>query len=100
MSSLTKGTFSSASARYRSSIGGIETIGEAIIFSAGIAVIFLILIVADIVAPTLLLASPSSLTIPFFSSAGYNGRHFPTERLFPVISTISPDTTSSNFIES
>ena len=90
LSPLIKGTLSNASARYLSSIGGIASNGATTTFSAATAFIFLTEIVSPIAIPELFLPNPSILIIPFPSSDGYNGRHFATVLLLPLISITSP----------
>ncbi len=94
------GTLSSASARYRSSIGGMASSGATIAFSAGTAFIFRIITVSPMAIPELFLTSPSILIIPFPSSEGYNGRHFAVVLLLPRISTTSPVETERESIVS
>ena len=87
---MINGTLSKASARYLSSIGGIASSGATTTFSAATALIFLTEIVSPIAIPELFLPSPSILIIPLPSSDGYNGRHFATVLLLPLISITSP----------
>ena len=94
------GTLSNASAKYLSSIGGIDSNGATITFSAGGALIFLIVTVSLIATPELFLINPSILITPLPSSDGYNGRHFATVFLLPLISIISPVDASNTSIAS
>jgi len=70
LSPLIKGTLSNASARYRSSIGGMASNGATIIFSAATALIFFTEILSPIAIPELFRPNPSILIIPFPSSDG------------------------------
>ena len=100
LSPLIRGTLSSASARYLSSIGGIASSGATITFSAGIAFIFLTTTVSPIATPELFRTRPSTRIIPLPSSEGYSGRHFATVRRLPLISTTSPVEAVRESIES
>jgi len=61
---LINGTLSRASAKYRSSMGGIASNGATMTFSAGTALIFLTITVSPIATPALFLTRPSTLIIP------------------------------------
>ena len=64
--------------------------GATTTFSAAIAFIFLTAMVSPIAIPELFLPRPSILIMPLPSSEGYNGRHFATVLLLPLISITSP----------
>ncbi len=70
LSPLINGTLSRASAKYRSSIGGIASNGATMTFSAGTALIFLTITVSPIATPALFLTRPSTRIIPLPSSEG------------------------------
>ena len=70
LSPFISGTLSSASAKYRSSIGGIASSGATITFSAGTALIFFTITVSPMAMPALFLTRPSTLMMPLPSSDG------------------------------
>ena len=100
LSPFVTGTLSKASAKYLSSIGGIDSNGATTTFSAGGALIFLIVTVSLMATPELFLIKPSILITPLPSSDGYNGRHLATVFRFPLISIISPVEASKTSIAS
>ena len=70
LSPFISGTLSSASARYLSSMGGIDSSGATTTLSAATAFIFLTMMVSPIAMPELLRPRPSILMIPLPSSDG------------------------------
>ena len=70
LSPFVTGTLSSASARYRSSMGGTASSGATTTFSAGGALTFFTVTTSPMATPALFLMSPSILTMPLPSSEG------------------------------